>query len=287
MNLVLIHGRDQKGKNPEALKHQWLNALQIGLDKSGVQLPAKIKIFFPYFGDALDDLVRQLKTPLVEDVVARGSSQDTSEAAFRGELINELAKNKGVKDVDILSNYAGVKERGVLNWEWVQAILKTLDKTPVGQSALDAFTRDVYVYLTVKAVRKQIDKIVDDSIPNEPCVLVGHSLGSVVAYNVLMNTKHPIQMSKFITVGSPLGLKAIKNHLDSPLKMPTPISSWFNAFDERDVVALQPLNSANFDIQPPIENKADVNNHTSNRHGIAGYLDDAVVAKTIFDALYF
>lgn len=286
MNLVLVHGRDQQGKNPDALKHQWLDALQIGLEKNGLQLPTKTKVYFPSFGDTLDELVKQLKTPLIEDVVARGIAQDSNEAVFRGELMRELAESNELTDAEILSNYSGVTERGVLNWEWVQAILKTLDKTPLGQSALDTFTRDVYVYLTVKAVRKRIDKIVDDSIPNEPCVVVGHSLGSVVAYNVLRNTQHTMKMSKFITVGSPLGLKAIKNHLDSPLKMPTPISSWFNAFDERDVVALQPLNSANFDIQPPIENKADVNNHTSNRHGIAGYLDDAVVAKTIFDALY-
>ena len=54
--------------------------------------------------------------------------------------------------------------------------------------------------------------------------------------------------------------------------------------DERDVVALHPLDSANFNIDPAIENKTDVNNHTDNRHGITGYLDDATVAKRIRDA---
>jgi Lipase (class 3) len=285
MNLVLIHGRDQQGRNVDALKHQWLGALKLGLNKSGVQLPAKTKVFFPYFGDVLDELVKQLRTPLVQDVIARGIAQDSNEAVFRGELMSELAKNKELTDADILSNYTGVKRRGVLNWEWVQAILKTLDKTPLGQSALDAFTRDVYIYLTVKAVRQQIDKIVDDIIPNEPCVVVGHSLGSVIAYNVLRNTLRPIQRSSLITLGSPLGLKAIQNHLDSPLKMPSVISSWFNAFDKRDVVALQPLDADNFYIDPTIANKSDVDNHTNNRHGITGYLDDPVVSKIILDAL--
>ncbi len=40
-----------------------------------------------------------------------------------------------------------------------------------------------------------------------------------------------------------------------------------------------------FDITPAIENKTDVDNPTENRHGISGYLTDAVVAKRIYDAL--
>jgi len=49
--------------------------------------------------------------------------------------------------------------------------------------------------------------------------------------------------------------------------------------------ALHPLDSVNFNISPSIENKTDVNNHTDNRHGIAGYLDDATVAIQIRNAL--
>jgi hypothetical protein len=32
-------------------------------------------------------------------------------------------------------------------------------------------------------------------------------------------------------------------------------------------------------------NKTDVHNRTSNRHGIAGYLDDLAIASRIYDAL--
>jgi len=53
-------------------------------------------------------------------------------------------------------------------------------------------------------------------------------------------------------------------------------------------VALNPLDSLNFPVAPPseIENKGDLKNKTSNNHGIVGYLNDAVVAKTIYDALH-
>jgi hypothetical protein len=50
-------------------------------------------------------------------------------------------------------------------------------------------------------------------------------------------------------------------------------------------VALFALDDANFPIDPSIENKIDVDNDTSNRHGISGYLSDAVVARRIHEAL--
>jgi hypothetical protein len=55
--------------------------------------------------------------------------------------------------------------------------------------------------------------------------------------------------------------------------------------DDRDVVSLYPLDPKHFLVDPPIENKTNVDNPTANRHGISGYLSDRVVAKRIYDAL--
>ena len=41
----------------------------------------------------------------------------------------------------------------------------------------------------------------------------------------------------------------------------------------------------NLTEQPAIENRTDVRNRTTNRHGIAGYLDDQHLARLIHDAL--
>lgn len=286
MKLVLVHGRSQQGKDPVQLQQQWMKALNIGIQKANVELPQGIDIDFPFYGNRLDELLNELDAPLVSDVTLRGAAPDSTESEFRGELLYEIAQDAGVSDADIQSRFKGnPQEKGPQNWAWVQAILKALDRTPIGAVALDAFTRDVYVYLTNRSVRKALDSIVSASLPDGPCVVVGHSLGSVVAYNVLRNASHAVDVKKYVTVGSPLGLKAIKRKLDSPLVMPTCVQNWFNAMDDRDVVALHPLDSGNFNINPSIENKTDVNNHTDNRHGIAGYLDDATVARRILDAL--
>jgi hypothetical protein len=55
--------------------------------------------------------------------------------------------------------------------------------------------------------------------------------------------------------------------------------------DERDVVSLYPLDKLYFDIDPEVENKTNVDNQTSNRHGISGYLSDKDVARRIHEAL--
>lgn len=286
MKLIFIHGRAQQGKDPVQLQKEWEDTWQKGLDRAGLQRPPSIQVAFPFYGDELDKLLKELDAPMVEDVVYRGAAPDSVEATFRGELLYEMAKDAGVSDAEIQAHYKGLpQEKGPLNWGWVQAILQALDRTPLGGETLDAFTRDVYVYLTIKAVRKRIDAIVTGVFSDGPCVVVAHSLGTVVGYNVLSKLPQTVQVKKYITVGSPLGLNAIKKNLESPLKMPPCVESWFNAYDDRDVVALHPLDGNTFNITPAIENKMDVDNQTDNRHGIIGYLNDGVVATKIREAL--
>lgn len=137
--------------------------------------------------------------------------------------------------------------------------------------------------------------------PGVEIVVVGHSLGSVVAYTLLRREGAPDydagppkwQVPLFITVGSPLAVNAIMTLVPSVSgaggnRTPECVSAWFNAMDPRDAVALYPLDNAHFRLTPDtpaVENKTDVDNPTPNRHGISGYLGDPVVAKRIYDAL--
>jgi hypothetical protein len=287
MKLIFIHGRAQEGKDPKVLQDLWQRTLEKGFQKAGLTWPPGVRVEFPFYGDTLDKLVHQLNSPLVDDVIKRGAEQDTTEAEFRGELLYEIAQGSGIKDADIQAKYIGdVQAKGPQNWEWVQAILKSLDNTPIGGPVLDLFTRDVYVYLTNRNVRKAIDAVVAPFLTEDPCVVVGHSLGTVVGYNVLRKASPQVEVKRYVTVGSPLGLKAIKQRLDTPLEMPRGTRDWYNAFDERDVVALHPLDGNNFPITPAIKNKSNVDNHTDNHHRIVGYLDDVDVARQIHSALY-
>ena len=291
MKLILIHGRAQEDYEEQALKQKWIATLNEGLAKSGLSLPSGVQIEFPYYGKLLDQLVQDAKTAPKDTSDAHRSGQvyeEAKEIEFVEAMLGEMAMNIEATRAEKAELKKSIeKDRGLLNWEPLQRLFSYIDKKQkFGDAILKNFTLDVFMYLTIRDIRTKIDNRILQTFDNEPCVVVGHSLGSVVSYLILKN--HPqFQVKKFITVGSPLGLAAIQKYLELPLQVPSCIKDgdWFNAFDSRDFVALNPLNRQYFNVRPPIENKGDVDNHTENRHGIIGYLNDKVVAQQIHAAL--
>lgn len=291
MKLILIHGRAQEDYDETALKEAWIKSLNKGLEKAKLTLPEAVTIEFPYYGKLLKSLVDQANAKSMRDGGGtRGMAPRANETAeieffesFLGEIATNAADTKTEKaELEALQ----AKTRGITNWEITQKLLAYLDKKDtLGDWTLKNFTRDVFMYLTTKSIKRQVNERVQKSFDPEPCVVVGHSLGSIVSYLVLKNNPQ-LHIKKFITVGSPLGLTSVRKYLELPLGMPESVKNgWFNAYDERDVVALNPLDQVHFNIKPAVDNKNDVKNHTKNRHGIEGYLEDAEVAKQIYDAL--
>jgi len=287
MKVIMIHGRDQQGHDPSALKKTWIDTFKKGLESQKLSVPSDIDFVFPFYGDLLDQLIKEAADPrALNGVIAKGDIV-SGELSFYYDLVNELAEQAGVTNAEISEHFnANYKERGVLNWEWVQSILKVLDlSSGMGNFSVRKFTYDVFVYLTVPAIRKKINEFVLSAFDEGPCIVVGHSLGSVVAYDVLQNNSF-LNVKKYVTIGSPLGVKAVRSKLTTPLVMPECIENgWYNAYDERDFVALKPLDERNFNVEPPVVNSNHVKNQTDNRHGIEGYLNDAIVAKEIYDAM--
>jgi len=287
LRLVLVHGRGQQGQDPHELQAKWLDALNRGAQKIGRSLPNNLDVAFPYYGDILDKFASQYDVPLSSDIQTRGNPADNELLVFQGELAEALRQASGVTDAQVDAEYGqNPKPKGPLNWEWVQAIMRALDKYGGGmsQGALELFTRDVFLYTTRAGVRDEVNRIVAATLTDQPSVVIGHSLGSVVAYSVLRSDSRILRIPLFLTVGCPLGVRPIRDQF-RPLRFPLPVSAWLNAFDRRDVVALYPLDSVNFPVTPAIENYPDVKNSTDNRHGIDGHLDDARVAQSVLDAL--
>ncbi|HEU5135736.1 MAG TPA: hypothetical protein VFU13_11375 [Steroidobacteraceae bacterium] len=295
--LVLIHGRAQENKDSKALKAEWLDALEEGLAKSNLALPiAETDVRFPYYGDTLFDMVDGKSADTAAEIVVRGTDASADEQEFTRRILEEIRQQTGITTQQI-AEVSGqeVVNRGPLNWEWFQGVLRAIDRhVPHGSGASIAlFTHDVYCYLKNDAIRKKIEDGVSAAMkPGQSTVVVSHSLGTVVAYNLFRREGHlrGWKVPLFITVGSPLGIQEIRKTLKgfATTRCPECADAWFNAMDERDVVALYPLKPDRFPldpVNPAIVNKTDVRNRTANRHGIAGYLDDKEVAKRIFDAL--
>ncbi len=288
--LVLIHGRSQQGKDSKALKGEWLDALHEGLRAAGsdATVPAD-KVRFPYYGDTLDDLVRGGGDEAAEVIIQSAGEPNAVEQEFIAAVISEVVETIGLGEDDIRAHavHGDVVEQGVQNWPWVLAALRALESVPgLGGASLALATRDVYAYLRNPGIQTVIESGVRQAFDQETeCVVVGHSLGSVVAYDVLKRRAQSEGwiVPTFITLGSPLAVRTIVDAL-APISTPPGVKQWFNVHDSRDVVALHPLDARHFPVTPDIEN-LEVTNPTPNRHGISGYLSDPTVALRILRAL--
>jgi pimeloyl-ACP methyl ester carboxylesterase len=279
--LVLVHGRSPHRKDAAALRSEWLDALHSGLAAAGLTLPIpESEVRFPYYGDALTNGA----TGPLSEIIAGES--DVERAAFLRAVFLEVARERGIGDADIAAEAGpGVAEP---DQDWFRALLRLLDRsTLAGSASIALFVDDVHRYLTDVGVRDAIDSEVRAAVtPGVETVVVGHSLGSVVTYRLLCREGIGLgwRVPLHVTVGSPLGVGAIRAHL-APIGHPTCATRWFNATDQRDAVALHPLDATHFAVEPAIENKTDVYNTTPDGHGIRGYLTDPDVACRIHRAL--
>jgi hypothetical protein len=294
--LIFVHGRSQEDKDPTALKEEWIKAFESGLKKNSLKMPIKDSdIKFPYYGDTLRDLVQNKPTSEIAHVIVKGKQdiEDKEYMAFLASVAIEIKEKKGISTEQLNEfNEENLIQHGIQNWGFVRAILKAIDKyVPFGSSAfIAAFTWDVYHYLQTPDVSDEIEEAISKVITTAPTVVVGHSLGSIVSYNLLRREAGTLgwNVPLFMTLGSPLGIKAIRNSLTTR-KRPDCLGSvgeWFNAHDPDDVVSLYPLERAvGWNLTPAIINYDRVDNQTENQHGISGYLSDPIVAERLYKAL--
>jgi pimeloyl-ACP methyl ester carboxylesterase len=117
----------------------------------------------------------------------------------------------------------------------------------LSESAFIGDLKQVTRYMAEPDLRAAAQNQVDQAVSNETRVIVGHSLGSVVAYEALHAFARRANWSNvktLVTLGSPLG---IRNLIFERL-MPTPVSGqgqwpsgierWTNVADDGDIVAL-------------------------------------------------
>jgi hypothetical protein len=159
------------------------------------------------------------------------------------------------------------------------------DRTSLGSRVIETFLTDVFEFLTNDGLREQIVAKVRHEISRGDCVVIGHSLGSVVGFYALGGTRSGVSVPLYCTLGSPLGVEAIHRRLDRTLAVGGTVETWWNARDTRDIVALNPLQPPFFTCDIHVQNYSDVRNETENNHGIVHYLDDVKVASTILSSL--
>jgi len=139
---------------------------------------------------------------------------------------------------------------------------------------------------------------------DDKVLLIGHSMGSIIAYDSLWELHHLENLEDcvdtLLTIGSPLGMHYVQQHLSGLNNQQVPsypgnLRQWINVSARGDLVALDRSLADDFramidhqQIESITDWREDIFNHYRdskglNAHKSYGYLINPVVSKTIAD----
>jgi subtilisin family serine protease len=264
--VIYVHGIGNKPK-ASILKCQWDNAL------FGVQLGDRSRM--AYWVNR-----RYYPTPL-EVTCAAGDFVQVDDDEASTKAIMALARGDLASSAEVISNEVTSLSAGdPVHAAWLQGIADDMVKRgmsvgvgdDIGSGAAGfatlnvatkvlplprflrrlivdrltrALLRDVNDFLTDEKRREEMEQSLLDrlSAGGGPFVVVAHSQGSLIAYDVLRRLDPAqIEVPLFVTIGSPLGLQEVQDVLrewtGGRLPVPPCVGRWVNVADQLDPVAL-------------------------------------------------
>lgn len=239
--IVGIHGIAQQFRGGYQLGETWFSGIRDGLVAAGhpktAQALAPDDVRVAFFGDlfrrpgtmaaaeppysAADvgpGLERELLSTFLDAAVAQDSALGAPEEAMGGGraaiqiMLNRLARSP---------TFAKVAQRGFIG-----------------------NLKQVTAFLTNPMVKQDVLMRVREQVSDDTRVMIGHSLGSVVAYEYLCRDCRG-SVKLLVTLGSPLGIpnvvfdKLTPTPVDGTGAWPNGVASWVNVADPDDIIALR------------------------------------------------
>jgi hypothetical protein len=239
--IVAVHGIGQQFKGDAIIHREWWPAFLSGLHLAGRDLSDEREFVCPFYGRCF----RHAGTLSAGD---RFQVEDVhEEEAVWLDLLWDAAVEAEPDAVPSRADYAGARTLARTP-QLVQRALNALSRSKfwanVSQGMLIGDLKQVVTYLNDPDVHEKVLKIVADRITSDTTLVIGHSLGSVVAYEALC--RKPANVVSFISLGSPLGVPNLISDKLSPRPDTSGIGAWpgrteywTNIADKGDVVALQ------------------------------------------------
>ncbi|WP_434097142.1 hypothetical protein [Streptomyces mirabilis] len=274
-----MHGIGQQFKGEQVLHGEWCPSLLDGVGLAGGTLEAD-DVRCVFYGDVFRPPGRPLSVGVPPYTAA-----DVDEE-FERELLlawwAEAARtDPGV--VDPNSRTLARVPRGV------QAALRALSTSRffsgLAMRMLVFDLKQVRRYLMDEDVRAEVQDRLAAAVDGDTRVVVGHSLGSVVAYEAL--AAHPTwPVRSLVTLGSPLGVSFVHDRLASLQTgdWPGPVEQWTNIADSGDVVALRKALGGLFDGDDRQLHDVEVHNG-AHAHNVQPYLTAVETGRAILSGL--
>lgn len=294
--VVLVHGIAQEQKSADGLEAEWLPSLAGGVRVAGhpgladrLWRSKEIDIRMAFYGDLFlpkdqqggADELTEAEWEFAEQLgvewlkrAAEDASRDSDRAVATRELQGQTGETQGARAalrplINSLTRLRPFARFGVALAQRV--VVKAL--------------RQVTRYLTEAEIRAEVQRRVSALIDEDTKVIIGHSLGSVVAYEAAHQLERPLPL--LLTLGSPLGLQTIvyDRLRPQPPCVPPKVERWVNIADRDDLVAARPDLTALFPGAGGILESAYTVDNGAKPHEAAFYLAKQQIGEPVARAL--
>lgn len=312
-HLILIHGRSFKPAE-EFLRDNWLKALRLGLerdhDDETVAAYDAVAKRFVYYGDESNAFLRA--SGLDYDAAADAEDRAACLQRLSRHPASAFEGDKGRQVYDALEGKSSLKELGA------DLLSGPLSLFGLGERAAGLVAPDMPHYWNPdeafgSAVRWRLtEPLLEALAAGDDVLLLSHSLGSIIAYDVLWKFSYYGEyqalrrdgrpLETLVTMGSPLGDRNVQSNLKGARaqgrrRYPTFLRRWVNIAAEDDYISHDETVGDDFrrmEAMPEIESITDVSrriynlsvrNGASNPHHGAGYLIHPAVSRLVADWL--
>lgn len=257
-DIVLVHGIGQEQETADKLEAVWLPSLAGGVRQAGFPQvadriwrergPGGLDLRMAFYGELFlasgqqgddpgdftaeeSDVAEQLAADWLRHAAERASKRAVMQAGQRelAFVTGQMGAEQGVGSV--VRSAIG----GLARIPWF---------APFGMGLAQRFVKralaQVTRYFTDESVRSSALEAVSRLIGPETKAVIGHSLGSVVAYEAVQRLSQPLPL--LVTLGSPLGLQTIiyQRLRPQPPGFPPAVHRWVNVADRDDFIAAEP-----------------------------------------------
>lgn len=261
--LVFVHGIGGP-RRVEVDRERWISALVKGARQAGHSRAAQslsegslLDVVFAHYGDlfqraqaqgagmdGLDEDEAVLLNELLADVVeAHVDAHDGRDRAILARALVQLRPSgeaEGIGDLVRRAINAATTLLGAGPWgragQWASGRLMVRDLAQVarylarGEPDGNGRTLDM-----------RIREVVAGALGSGPSVVIGHSLGSIVSFEMLHDHSQAVPL--WVTIGSPLAMRAAVWPRVRPRPPATPdtVMCWLNFWDRDDVIVARPI----------------------------------------------
>jgi hypothetical protein len=244
--IIGIHGMGNKPP-PKTLGIWWQAAIREGFER--IKQPKPVYTFellywaHYFYPKPLKPRIKDPKNPFfIEDPYIR-AKLDTivvEPSELRQKILDYLVEQleKIFLNEDLTINYAAISD--FIIHHFFRDLETYYQHNCFQVNQLDCPAKAAICSDLASALRKHCGKKI---------MLIGHSMGSIIAYDVLTHYATMVPVDTFVTIGSPLGIPVIKSKIAAEFKKNPPLSgglktpeniqsNWYNLADLRDKIAI-------------------------------------------------